>query len=54
MTLQQAVTCVVQKTMCRNIYTRLDGTLSPMPFDTKCYGMWHFDGQFFYQKRGKG
>ena len=32
-----------------NVLVNLDGTISPMPFDTKRNGLWYFDGQIFYQ-----
>ena len=33
-----------------NVLINLDGTVSPMLFDTKRSGLWYFDGQVFYQK----
>ena len=35
-----------------NIYVGLDGCYHPLPFDAKREGLWYFDGQVFYQKKG--
>lgn len=37
--------------MVLNMYQKLpELTIHPLPFDSKVYGMWNFDGQFFYLK----
>lgn len=36
---------------CENVYVALDGTIRPHLNPTK--GLYYFDGQIFYRKRGK-
>lgn len=38
--------------MVLNMYQELPSLIiRPLPFDSKYYGMWYFDGQFFYLKK---
>ena len=46
MTLNEIVHTVAMRTMAKNIYVDLDGTLHPHKCPSE--GLWHFDGQFYY------
>ena len=46
MTLNEIVHTVAMRTLAKNIYVDLDGTLHPHKFPSE--GLWHFDGQFYY------
>lgn len=36
-----------------NIVLYNDGTIGKLPFDGKRYGIWYFDGQFYFQRLTK-